>query len=63
VRIYVDGALDASGTTAATTSLSNSANLLIGKSACLGNFVGWLDDVRYYSVALTAAEVNAVLKP
>lgn len=45
------------------TSLSSTASFQMGKSYCAGNFTGWLDEIRHYSVALSPAEVSAVWSP
>jgi astacin len=63
LKLYVDGVLDASATTPSPTNLSNTASLRMGTNVCYGNFVGWLDDVRYYAAALSAAEVSALRQP
>jgi hypothetical protein len=62
LRLYVDGVLSASGTTAGTSVISNAADLIAGKSACTGfdgttSFDGDLDEIKIYDRALTACEV------
>ena len=64
-RLYVDGVLDRSNTTAGTTNISNDADLLAGNGPCVGRdgttfFDGELDEIEYFDVALTAAQVQAI---
>jgi hypothetical protein len=64
LRLYVDGVLSASGTTADTTVISNAADLIAGKSACTGadgttHFDGMLDEIKIYDRALSACEIVA----
>jgi hypothetical protein len=61
IRIYVDGALDASATTAAPTRIASAAPLRMGRGPCSGNYRGRLDDVRYFGSALSAADVDALV--
>jgi hypothetical protein len=64
LQVYVDGVLSASGSTAGTTTISNAADLIAGKSACSGAdgttfFSGQLDDLQIYDRALSACEIQA----
>ena len=64
-RLYIDGALDSSSTAEGTTNISNDADLLVGNGPCVGVdgtefFDGELDEIEYFSVALSAAQVQAI---
>ena len=64
-RLYIDGALDSSNTAEGTTNISNDADLLVGNGPCVGVdgtmfFDGELDEIEYFSVALTSAQVQAI---
>jgi hypothetical protein len=64
LRIYVDGNLSATGTTADVTVISNGASLRAGISACTGadgttRFSGQLDEIRIFDRALTPCEFLA----
>lgn len=63
VKIYVDGKLDASGTTG-TGLLKSNPNIKIGNGSD-GNqpFVGLIDDLRLYTSVLSLEEVQAVFQP
>lgn len=60
LRFYVDGSLILTlNPTGVSGSLSNNANLLIGKHKDnLGNFIGDLDDVRIYKDALSSEDTG-----
>jgi parallel beta-helix repeat protein len=60
VSLYVDGALDASGNSAAPTNLTSTANFLLGYvpiQPLNGAFSGTIDDFRTFGVALTSSDV------
>ncbi|MBU6123380.1 FG-GAP-like repeat-containing protein, partial [Hymenobacter siberiensis] len=58
MKLFVNGALEISTTTAG--SISASANLTLGKSLIYGNLLtGRLDEVRIYTAALTPANIQA----
>jgi hypothetical protein len=64
LRVYVDGNLSASGSTADVTVISNAASLRAGISACTGadgttRFSGRLDEIRIFDRALTPCEFLA----
>ena len=64
-RLYIDGALDRINTAEGTTNISNDADLLVGNGPCVGVdgtmfFDGELDEIEYFSVALSAAQVQAI---
>ena len=60
-QLYVNGVADAS--TTVTGSVSVSGNLMLGRSAAYGNpFNGRLDEVRIYTTALTAADIQADMR-
>ncbi|WP_226163070.1 LamG-like jellyroll fold domain-containing protein [Hymenobacter terricola] len=60
-QLYVNGVADAS--TTATSSISASGNLMLGRSATYGNPLnGRLDEVRIYTTALSAADIQADMR-
>ena len=64
-RLYIDGALDISNTGGGTTNISNDADMLAGNGPCVGVdgttfFDGELDEIEYFDVALSAAQVQAI---
>ncbi|MEM1324795.1 MAG: LamG-like jellyroll fold domain-containing protein [Bacteroidota bacterium] len=56
LRIYVDGNFEASRTL--TTNINNSAELKISGNACTNHFEGEIDEVRIWSIARTATEID-----
>lgn len=65
MRIYVDGVLSATGTTAGVTNLVNTALLTAGTSACTGQdgtnfFTGQLDELEIFNRALSQCEIQAI---
>ena len=64
-RLYIDGALDRSSTGGGTTNISNNVDILAGNGPCVGVdgttfFDGELDEIEYFDVALSAAQVQAI---
>jgi len=61
-KLYIDGVLDASNSSAEVVNMSNSASFLLGNGPCYpvhtDFFSGELDEVRIYNRALTAAEIQ-----
>jgi len=62
IRIYLDGS-EANSTSGTTNDLSTTRNLYIGQTDTSDSsypdvFTGQIDDMRYYSKALTATEVS-----
>jgi hypothetical protein len=62
VSLYIDGNLEATVTTAHRIELVNDSHLRIGMSVCVGvdgtlPFRGAIDDVKFYSSALTPAQL------
>lgn len=61
-RLYIDGFLDASNSSAEVINMSNSASFLMGNGPCYpvhsDFFSGELDEVRIYNRALTAYEIQ-----
>ena len=57
VKVYIDGELKASSSTAAATNLSNTNNFLQGGNICSTNFTGELDDIRVYNKELNSSEI------
>lgn len=68
--LFIDGMTDATFTGSAPVVISNSAELTAGRSACTGNtvgssgieshFTGQLDEIEFYSRALTPNEVRNI---
>lgn len=63
IKLFVDGALDATGTTG-TGILTSNPNIKIGNGSD-GNqpFVGLIDDLRLYTSVLTAEEIASIAHP
>ncbi len=59
VKLYVNGALAASGTRSGTLAASGNPLQIGGDSIFGQHFAGTIDEVRVYNVALTAAQVQA----
>ena len=64
-RLYIDGALDTSNTGGGTTNISNNVDILAGNGPCVGVdgttfFDGELDEIEYFDVALSSAQVQAI---
>ena len=61
-KLYIDGFLDASGSSAEVINISNSASFLMGDGPCYPVhtefFSGELDEVRIYNRALTGTEIE-----
>jgi prepilin-type N-terminal cleavage/methylation domain-containing protein len=53
LRVYVNGKKAASNTTASGTLMSFSSNIVLGN-----NFVGYMDEVRFYNSVLSISQVN-----
>lgn len=65
LSVYIDGALDNTGTTSGIADLNNTAELTAGKSVCVGidgtsALTGQLDDIRLYSRALSQEEIQGL---
>ncbi len=63
--LYIDGALEVTGSTPGATYLNTSGNFVIGRSACVGvdgtqYFTGLLDEITVYQQALSLAEIQAI---
>jgi hypothetical protein len=63
VSVYIDGALDSSGTSPQPTSVTNSAALTAGAGACTGQdatvpLAGLLDEIGWWSRGLTDTEIE-----
>lgn len=61
--LYVDGAVDASGTVALTAAINNSADVTLGTEVCVGSdtterFTGLLDEFAIYNRSLSAEQVS-----
>ena len=61
-RVYVDGVLDATPTSFTFNTITGATETRIGVNQSANNawFGGGIDDVRYYSRALSAAEIRAI---
>lgn len=65
LSLFVDGTLDVSAITPGIANISNSVNLVAGRSACVGadgtvRFTGQLDEIAIYQRALVANELQAI---
>jgi hypothetical protein len=65
-KLYVDGVLDASNSSAEVVNMSNSASFLLGNGPCYpvhtDFFSGELDEVRIYNRALSTAEIRQLYR-
>ncbi|HOW73879.1 MAG TPA: SUMF1/EgtB/PvdO family nonheme iron enzyme [Phycisphaerae bacterium] len=66
VRVFVDGVLDVVQTTPEVTVIDNDAHCHLGKGPCAGcggyAFSGELDEIQWYSRALSAEEIQSTLE-
>ncbi len=61
MQVYVDGILDVSGTSSVPIDVTNTAQMEIG-TLCNGSpFNGMLDEVRYYSGALSPSQIQEAM--
>lgn len=64
--VYLDGTIDSTGSAAGVTALSNSSDMVSGRSACSGRFIdfvrfsGLLDELALYNRALTSGEIQEI---
>lgn len=64
--LYIDGTLESKNSTHGVTFINNAANLVVGRSPCVGvnnltlPFQGELDELTIYNRALSAAEVAGI---
>ena len=64
--LYIDGAVEGSGSTSGVTNIVNTADLLFGNDPCVqfGDgtqfYQGELDEIQYFNRALTQTEIQAI---
>ena len=62
---YIDGILDSTASSPGITRISNSVDLVAGRSVCVGidgtaNFTGQLDEISIYNRPLSLAEIQSI---